>query len=511
MEVRRALVSVSDKSGIVEFIGALKAEGIEVISTGGTSRVLEAAGIQVRSIQDVTEWPEMMDGRVKTLHPRVHGGILARRDLDSDREEMESHGIPPIDLVVVNLYPFEETVAREGVVLAEAIEEIDIGGPTMVRAAAKNHAHVAVVVDPGDYGLVLESLRTTGEISGKLRRDLAGKAFALTARYDAAIANYLEGSDEKLPEVVRIQGKKLADLRYGENPHQEAAFYSRGREAHGLAAAVQHQGKALSFNNLVDADAAYALALDLPQQGCAIIKHTNPCGAGVDAESLVRAYEKALAGDPISAFGGIVAVNNPVGAELAVKLLDLFLEVVIAPGYTDEALQVLEKKKNLRVLSLDPQVAKASGYRVHDVAGGFLLQGRDDADLSLSDGRVVSDRAPTPAEWDALRLSWTLCKHVKSNAIVFSSADQAIGVGAGQMSRIDAVEIAVKRSRFPLAGTAVGSDAFFPFRDTVDALAKAGATAVVQPGGSIRDEEVIQAANEHGLAMVLSGVRHFRH
>ena len=506
-----ALISVSDKEGIVELAEGLVRNGVKIVSTGGTLKKLKESGVEATPVGELTQWPEMMNGRVKTLHPRVHGGILARRERPEDREEMSAHEIPEIDLVVVNLYPFEQTISKPGVTHPEAIEQIDIGGPTMVRAAAKNHAHVAVVTDPSDYSEVLEDMETNGgKVSDTLRQRLAGKAFALTARYDAAIANFFAGESD-LPEEIRLTGQKVADLRYGENPHQKAAFYTRGGVNGGLALAKQHQGKELSFNNLVDADAAYALALDMPEVGCAVIKHTNPCGAGTHESSPLEAYELALAGDPVSAFGGIVAVNVPVDGALAERLTEIFLEVVIAPDYTPEALGILSKKKNLRVLSLPRAQALATGYRVHDVAGGFLLQGRDTEGLDLTNARVATERQPTAEEWKALQLSWVLCKHVKSNAIVFSSDKQALGVGAGQMSRIDAVEIAVKRARFPLAGSAVGSDAFFPFRDTVDALAKAGATAVVQPGGSIRDEEVIAAANEHGLAMVFSGFRHFRH
>ena len=506
----RALFSVSDKSGVVEFGQHLESLGWEIISTGGTLRALREGGVSVRPVSEVTEFPEMMNGRVKTLHPRIHGGILANRDIPSHVEEMKANGIEGIDLVVVNLYPFEKTVAQPGVLESVCIENIDIGGPCMLRAAAKNFHHVAVVSDPADYSRVLDEVQLSGAVTLETRRELAAKAFAMTARYDASIVSFFT-SGEETPAAIRVAGEKVTDLRYGENPHQAAALYRRVGEAGGIVSAKQLQGKALSYNNLVDADAAYSLACELPEQGVAIIKHTNPCGVGVHSSSAVEAYELALGCDPVSAFGGIVALNSCVEAELATKLVEIFLEVIVAPEFSSEALEILRAKKNLRVLSLPVDQMQPSSLRIQDISGGLLLQSRDAVSMDLSEARVVTERKPSPDEWRALQLSWTVCKHVKSNAIVFCSPEKAIGVGAGQMSRIDAVEIAVKRARFELQGTAVGSDAFFPFRDTVDALARAGATAVVQPGGSIRDEEVIQAANELGLAMVFTGKRHFRH
>jgi phosphoribosylaminoimidazolecarboxamide formyltransferase/IMP cyclohydrolase len=512
MRIERALLSVSDKDGIQAFAARLSAAGVELVSTGGTARALREAGLTVRDVSELTGSPEMMEGRVKTLHPRVHGGILARRDHAGDVEDMRTHGIAGIDLVVVNLYPFEQTVAREGVTVAEAVEQIDIGGPTMVRAAAKNHAHVGIVVDPDDYERVASAVESGAGLDEETRRDLALKAFASTARYDAAIVRHFAGLNGGFPEALRLGWDKVADLRYGENPHQSAAFYRSALDpVHGLAAAVQHQGKELSYNNLVDADAAYALARDLSSPGVAVIKHTNPCGVGVDGESATLAYERALEGDPISAFGGIVAVNVPVDQALAERLVEIFLEIVIAPSYTPEALEILAAKKNLRALSLPLEQAAPRGPRLQDVAGGVLVQERDAQLLPIREARVVTERSPTESEWRALELAWVVSKHVKSNTIVYANAVQAAGIGAGQMSRVDAARLAATRARIPTEGGAAGSDAFFPFRDGLDVIAEAGITAVVQPGGSRRDDEVIAAANEHGMAMVLTGERHFRH
>ena len=512
MRIERALLSVSDKDGIQAFAARLSAAGVELVSTGGTARALREAGLGVRDVSELTGSPEMMDGRVKTLHPRVHGGILARRDHAGDREDMGAHGIAGIDLVVVNLYPFEKTVAVDGVTVPEAIEQIDIGGPTMVRAAAKNHAHVGIVVDPADYDRVATAIESGQGLDDDLRRGLAMKAFASTARYDAAIARYFGSLEGGFPDALRLGWDKVSDLRYGENPHQGAAFYRSALDpVHGLAAAAQHQGKELSYNNLVDADAAYALARDLPSPGVAIIKHTNPCGVGVDDESVTVAYERALEGDPISAFGGIVAVNVAVDEELARRLVEIFLEIVIAPEFTPEALEVLAQKKNLRALSLPLDRAGARGARLQDVAGGVLVQERDTQLLPIREARVATERAPTESEWKALELAWIVAKHVKSNTIVYTNSVQAAGIGAGQMSRVDAARLAATRARISTEGGAAGSDPFFPFRDGLDVIAEAGITAVVQPGGSRRDDEVIAAANEHGMAMVFTSERHFRH
>jgi phosphoribosylaminoimidazolecarboxamide formyltransferase/IMP cyclohydrolase len=512
--VRRALVSVSDKTGVVGLCRVLSDAGYEVVSTGGTAGTLREAGIPVTDVSAVTEWPEMMGGRIKTLHPRVHGGILARRDDPGDVQAMEAHGIVGIDVVVVNLYPFDASVARPGATHDETIEQIDIGGPAMVRAAAKNAAHVCVVTDPSEYAAVEDAVRS-GEIGLELRRRLAARAFAYTARYDAAVASWLArevGEAEPFPPLVTVALEKASDLRYGDNPHQRAALYRRlDGVPRGVASAELLQGKALSFNNLVDADAAYALVRDLAGPAVAIVKHTNPCGAGVHERDLSVAWARALAGDPTSAFGGIVAVNGVVDAALARAMADVFLEVLIAPGYSAEARGVLARKRNLRVLELPLERASGGRFALREVSGGMLLS---DADLrldSVRDGEVGTDRAPTEAEWAALQLAWAVCKHTKSNAIVIADAAHAIGVGAGQMSRVDAARLAVQRSLAPIRGAAAASDAFFPFRDGLDVLAEAGVTAVVQPGGSVRDDEVLAAADEHGIAMVFTGTRHFRH
>jgi len=511
MRVARALLSVSDKTGIVDFARTLSEQGVALISTGGTARILRENGLSVQDVSELTEYPEMMDGRVKTLHPRVHGGILARRGNEGDAAAMEANGILPIDLVVVNLYPFEETVAKEGVTRAEAIEQIDIGGPTLLRSSAKNHDHVLVVCDPTDYGRVGEAI-ASDSVSLALRQELATKVFASTSAYDAAIVTYLQGDQGAFPQSLRLGYEKERDLRYGENPHQSAAFYrATAGGVHGLAAATLHQGKALSYNNLVDADAAYALAQELPQKGVAIIKHTNPCGVGIDDSSLLTAYQRALEGDPISAFGGIVAVNGEVDEALAAVMTEIFIEVVIAPSFTESALAVFERKKNLRVLSLPAELGQPRGPRPQDVAGGLLLQDRDSGDMDIRNARVATERPPTEDEWQALQLAWIVCKHTKSNAIVYANAVQAVGVGAGQMSRIDSSRLGKERAQISMDACVAASDAFFPFRDGLDAIAQAGATAIVQPGGSKRDEEVIAAANEHGVAMVMTGVRHFKH
>jgi phosphoribosylaminoimidazolecarboxamide formyltransferase/IMP cyclohydrolase len=460
---------------------------------------------------------------VKTLHPAIHAGILARRDAPDHRAALESHHIPPIDVVVVNLYPFEDKVAK-GCSFDEAVENVDVGGPTMVRAAAKNFRHVAVVVDPADYGLLLEQLDREGGIDSATRLFFAQKAFRHTGRYDAAIAGYFsqveerEGayvpaeSDETFPYRLAMTFEKVQDLRYGENPHQRAAFYSDlGSTLYSVAAARKMQGKELSFNNILDLDAAWRLVTEFDQPACAIIKHTNPCGAATGAEPL-EAYERAWACDPTSAFGGIVAFNERVGAATAKKVTGQFVEAVIAPGFEAEALKVLGRKTSLRVMNMDTTgIHKATGFDLRRVMGGLLAQQWDLHRLERDRCEVVTKRAPSEEEWKALLFAWTVVKHVKSNAIVYANAVQTVGVGAGQMSRVDSTRLAAQKAVLPLAGTVVASDAFFPFRDGVDEIAKAGATAIVQPGGSVRDEETIAAADERGLAMVFTGVRHFRH
>jgi phosphoribosylaminoimidazolecarboxamide formyltransferase/IMP cyclohydrolase len=524
MTVKRAIVSVHRKDGVVDLARGLVARGFEVVSTGGTAKALREADVAVRGVSEVTGFPEILGGRVKTLHPAIHGGILARAEQPEHGEELARHGIPPVTVVAVNLYPFEETVAR-GAALPEVVENIDIGGPTMLRASAKNFRNVCVVVDPADYGLLLEQLDRPGGPDQATRLYFAQKAFRHTAHYEAGIAAYFEKleakesgiaaaapEEEEFPYRLTLTFEKAQDLRYGENPHQRAAFYSDlGSTLRSIAAARKLQGKELSFNNILDLDAAWRLVTELEPLACAIIKHTNPCGTALGT-SLAEAFTRARECDPVSAFGGIVAVNRRLDAEAARAMSDLFLEAVIAPGYEPEARAVLAAKKNLRVMDMDQtSVQRFGGRDLRRVLGGLLVQ---DFDLSVEDVskcEVVSRRKPRPDELSALQLAWTVCKHVKSNAIVYASAVQTVGVGAGQMSRVDSARIAAEKAKLPLKGTAAASDAFFPFRDGIDAIAQAGATAIVQPGGSVRDDEVIAAANEHNLAMVFTGVRHFRH
>jgi phosphoribosylaminoimidazolecarboxamide formyltransferase/IMP cyclohydrolase len=520
---KRALLSVYRKEGIVDLARGLAARGYEILSTGGTAAELEKAGVKVTGVSTATGFPEILDGRVKTLHPSIHAGILARRDAPEHQAALEKHGIAPIDVVVVNLYPFEDKVAK-GCPFDEAVENVDVGGPTMVRAAAKNFRHVAVVVDPADYGLLLEQLDREGGIDAATRLFFAQKAFRHTGRYDAAIAGYFSQveerdgaylpaeSDETFPYRLALTFEKVQDLRYGENPHQRAAFYSDlGSTLYSVAAARKMQGKELSFNNILDLDAAWRLVTELEQPACAIIKHTNPCGTGVGSGPL-EAYERAWACDPTSAFGGIVAFNGRVDAASAKKVTGQFVEAVIAPGFEADALKVFAKKTSLRVMSMDTTgIHKATGFDFRRVMGGLLAQQWDLHRLERDRCEVMTKRAPSEEEWKALLFAWTVVKHVKSNAIVYANAVQTVGVGAGQMSRVDSARFAAQKAVLPLAGTVVASDAFFPFRDGIDEIAKTGATAVIQPGGSVRDEETIAAADEHGLAMVFTGVRHFRH
>ena len=503
---RRALLSVSDKAGIVELGRGLSGLGFELVSSGGTASALAEAGVPVMRVSEATGAPEILDGRVKTLHPKIHGGILADRRKAEHVAQLDEQGIAAIDLVVCNLYPFEETIAAAGVSEDEAVEQIDIGGPAMVRAAAKNFHSVAVVVDPEDYNLVLDELRATEEVSLDTRRRLSLKAFAHTARYDTAIAAYLSG-DDGFPEVLSLGGTKVMDLRYGENPHQAAAFYRRSGSPAGLAAAEQLHGKELSYNNLLDTDAAWRLVLELQAPAAAIIKHSNPCGAALGS-SLSDAYRKAFECDTTSAFGGIVALNEVCDAATAEAIGKVFTEVIIAPGYDDEALRILTQKKNVRILRAEPQHGHSTDVRA--VAGGYLVQtadGRDD----LDEAKVVTKAQPTDEQWSDLRFAWIIAKHVKSNAIVLASGGVAVGVGAGQMSRVESTELAARRAGDRAKGTVCASDAFFPFRDGLDAAVAAGAVAVIQPGGSVRDDEVIAAADEHNIPMVFTGRRHFRH
>lgn len=556
-KIKRALISVSDKSGLAEFATALSGMSVEIISTGGTAKALREAGLTVTDVSEVTGFPEMMDGRVKTLHPKIHGAFLALRDNTEHVASMNEHGIVPIDLVVVNLYPFEETVAKDDVSLDDAVENIDIGGPAMIRSASKNWRDVAVVTDSRLYTEIIEEMtENEASLSLETRARLAALAYTRTASYDLAISSYLArqlsnedlerlevinplghlafieledeelslpgtvvtgalASESELPEYTTLDLAKVTDLRYGENPHQRAALYSTG-ESDGIANAEQLHGKEMSFNNYVDAEAAWDLIQDFDELAVAIIKHTNPSGIGTGRNN-EEAYKRALSTDPVSAFGGIVAFNHKVDATVAANVIEVFSEVIVAPDFDEDALEIFRSKKNLRVLRLsENQRPKTQNHscQYKQISGGFLLQDSDTHRLDLKELNFVSERRPTDHELRAMQLAWTACKHVKSNAIVFANEHQTLGVGAGQMNRVDSVRIAaIRAERFdlPLAGSALASDAFFPFRDNVDEAAKFGVTAIIQPGGSIKDEESIAAANEHNIAMAFTGIRHFKH
>jgi phosphoribosylaminoimidazolecarboxamide formyltransferase/IMP cyclohydrolase len=519
--VRRALLSVTDKTGLIPFAQALATHGVDLVSTGGTARALREAGLAVRDISELTGFPEMLDGRVKTLHPKVHGGILHIRGKQEHLASIAEHAIEPIDMVVVNLYAFEKTAARPGASFAELIENIDIGGPSMVRSAAKNFEDVAVVTDPAGYPALVEEL-AAGGLTRETRWQLAKKAFALTAAYDAAIANALERVESiepaeapvqfgatDLPHSLRIVYPRTATLRYGENPHQRAALYANGSGT-GLAGARQLQGKELSYNNLVDLDACWELTREFPESDgamVAIIKHTNPCGAAT-GRTLLQAYTKALAADPVSAFGGVIGSNRIVDEEAAEEIAKLFVEAIAAPGFTDGALARFAAKKNLRLVEVAPA---ETPFVIKQISGGLLVQDADRAHATATDLRVVTERQPTDDELRSLLFAWRITKHVKSNAIVYARDGQTLGVGAGQMSRVDAARFGAMKAVLPLSGSVAASDAFFPFPDGLEVVAAAGATAVVQPGGSVRDAEVIEAANRLGVAMAFTGVRHFRH
>ncbi len=511
-KVRRALVSVSDKSGIAELARALAALGVELVSTGGTARLLEKEGLKVTEVSALTGFAEMLDGRVKTLHPKVHGGLLARRDNPAHLGELRAAGIEPIDLLVVNLYPFAATVADPDCRLEDAIENIDVGGPAMLRAAAKNYSGVAVVVDPADYGRVLAELRG-GAVSEKTRFALAQKAFAHTAAYDGAIANYLTSRDSQFPEILTLQFHKAQDLRYGENPHQGAALYRDARPvAGGLARYRQVQGKELSYNNIADADAAWECVKSFSEPACVIVKHANPCGVALGA-SLRKAYEAAFRADPVSAFGGILAFNRALDRATAEGVSQQFAEVIVAPRVEAAGLKELAAKTNVRILEV-PLAHDAQAHDYKRIGGGLLIQNTDTGTFHERDLKVVTKTKPTEPQRNDLLFAWRVAKFVKSNAIVFCRDGATLGIGAGQMSRLDSVRVAVAKAReakLELAGSAAASDAFFPFRDGLDALADAGATAVIQPGGSVRDAEVIAAADERGVAMLFTGMRHFRH
>jgi phosphoribosylaminoimidazolecarboxamide formyltransferase/IMP cyclohydrolase len=518
--IRRALLSVSDKSGLIDLARGLTSFGVELVSTGGTRKALADAGLAVRDISDLTGFPEMLDGRVKTLHPVVHGGLLARRDDPAHMQTIAEHGIQPIDLVVVNLYPFEATVARPGVAHEVVIENIDIGGPSMLRSAAKNYEGVAVLTDPAQYGSILEELRAhNGSLSLATRERLAAAVFARTAAYDRAISDYFASrhATSGLPEAFRLDYPHRRPLRYGENPHQKAAFYTEATPpASSIAGAEVLHGKELSFNNLLDLESALSLVREFAEPAAVVIKHNNPCGAGVGT-SLEEAFRRAYEGDPLSAYGGVLGFNREVDEATAMQVTEpnRFVECVIAPGYSAAAFQVLTTrpswKKNVRLLRTGPLAAPQPGLDLRRVEGGLLVQDRDVSGDDFAAAKVVTKRPPTEAEMADLRFAWKVCKHVKSNAIVLASAGRVVGVGAGQMSRVDSVEIAVRKAGERSRGSVLASDAFFPFRDNVDAAAKAGVTAIVQPGGSMRDADSVAACDEHGLAMVFTGVRHFRH
>ncbi|WP_114570585.1 bifunctional phosphoribosylaminoimidazolecarboxamide formyltransferase/IMP cyclohydrolase [Exiguobacterium flavidum] len=504
----RALISVSDKTGITELAKAFHAAGIEIISTGGTHRTLEEAGIPVIAISEVTEFPEMLDGRVKTLHPMVHGGLLGRRDLQSHVDQMEEHDIAPIDFVVVNLYPFKETVMKDDVTYEDAVENIDIGGPSMLRSAAKNHASVTVLVDPADYPEIIRELADGTTL--ETRKRLAAKAFRHTAAYDALIADYFMGqTNEKFPEQLTITLEKVQNLRYGENPHQEAAFYKAPiYKGASLASAKQLHGKELSYNNIQDANAALEILDEFREPAAVVVKHMNPCGVAVGS-TIAEAFRRAHEADPVSIFGGIVALNREVDSETAEQLSGIFLEIIIAPSFTEEAFALLSAKKNIRLLELE--VKHVQSVRYTAVAGGMLVQDGDEETLDDAQAKVVTKRKPSASEWEDLKLAWRAVKHVKSNAIVLAKEETTVGVGAGQMNRVGAAKIAIEQAGEKAQGASLASDAFFPMKDTVEAAAAAGITAIIQPGGSIRDQESIDACDEHGITMVFTHVRHFKH
>ncbi len=513
-EKRRALISVSDKTGIAEFARELSRLGFEIISTGGTARALREDGLEVTDASEITGFPEILGGRVKTLHPNIHAAILARPDVDDQRRDLEKHGIIPLELVVVNLYPFEQTISREGVSHQEAVENIDIGGPTMLRAAAKNHAYLAVIVNPKRYGPIIEELEKNGRVSSETRFSLATEAFSHTAGYDAAIASYFnarpEVETELYPERLNFSFNKVQGLRYGENPQQEAAFYTSGGAPAGLAAARQLQGKELSFNNLNDLNAAWEAVLEFAEPTAVAVKHANPCGVG-SAGNLKDAYNLAFEADPVSIFGGVLALNRPVDADAAREMSKIFLEVIAAPHFTEDAVEVFKGKKDIRLLKIEEVAGGQDCFDIKRISGGILVQTIDWAPVDVTAGKVVTERAPTEEEWAALGFAQKVVKHVRSNAIVIAGKNMTYGIGAGQMSRIGAAKIALNQAAGKARGAVLGSDAFFPFPDTVEEATKAGVTAIVQPGGSQKDRESIELCNHHNLAMVFTGRRYFKH
>lgn len=510
--MKRALLSVSDKTGIVEFAKGLREAGYELVSTGGTKKTLAENGIEVIGIEEITKFPEIMDGRVKTLHPNVHGGLLAKRNDDAHLSQLAEHHIQPIDLVCVNLYPFQHTISKPEVTPDEAIENIDIGGPTMLRSAAKNHEFVTVIVDPSDYDIILAQLSENGEVSGQKKRQLAAKVFRHTAAYDAVISEYMtQLAEEENPESVTLTYNLKQSLRYGENPHQRASFYQKPLgSVFSVAFATQLHGKELSYNNINDADAALLIVRDFEQPAAVAVKHMNPCGVGV-GETLAEAFRKAYAADSTSIFGGIIALNREVDLETSMLLKDIFLEIIIAPSYTKDALEVLTAKKNIRLLTVDFDGELKKENKTTSIQGGLLIQDLDTAGFDQATLSIPTKREPSEEEWAALKLGWKVVKHVKSNAIVVSGEQMTYGIGAGQMNRVGAANIALAQAGGKATGAALASDAFFPMDDTVEAAAKAGITAIIQPGGSVRDEDSIKKADEYGIAMVFTGVRHFKH
>ncbi|MTH54191.1 bifunctional phosphoribosylaminoimidazolecarboxamide formyltransferase/IMP cyclohydrolase [Bacillus mangrovi] len=512
MTIKRALISVSDKENLIPFAKRLTELGVEVISTGGTKKMLQEAGVSATGISEVTGFPEIMDGRVKTLHPAIHGGLLAVRDNESHMNQLKENGIKPIDLVVVNLYPFKETISKPDFTFAEAVENIDIGGPGMLRASAKNHGDVTVVVDPADYDTVLEQVEKDGDTSLDLRRRLAAKVFRHTAAYDALIAEYMtSAAGEENPDTLTVTYEKKQDLRYGENPHQQAVFYQTPlKRKASIAEAKQLHGKELSYNNIKDADAALQIVREFEAPAAVAVKHMNPCGVGT-AETISQAYQRAFDADPTSIFGGIVALNREVDAATAEMLHEIFLEIIIAPSFSDGALEILKAKKNIRLLTVEREEKAAPAKQLVSVAGGLLIQDEDTLTLEDAVVSIPTKREPTEQEWKDLKLAWKVVKHVKSNAIVLAKDEMTVGIGAGQMNRVGSAKIAIEQAGVKAEGSAMGSDAFFPMGDTVEAAAKAGVTAIIQPGGSIKDEESIRAADEHGITMVFTGIRHFKH
>jgi phosphoribosylaminoimidazolecarboxamide formyltransferase / IMP cyclohydrolase len=510
--MRRALISVSDKTGILEFAQGLQELGVEIISTGGTAKLLAEQGVKVTGISEVTGFPEILGGRVKTLHPNIHSGLLAIRDKEEHIKQIEELGIQPIDLVIVNLYPFRETIAKPNVTYEDAIENIDIGGPTMLRSAAKNHAFVTVVVDALDYPIILNEMKI-GDVTIETKRRLAAKVFRHTAAYDSLISNYLtKQTGEEWPDQFTVTFEKAQDLRYGENPHQNAAFYRNPLAKSGtLSMAEQLHGKELSYNNINDANAALKLVKEFDQPAVVAVKHTNPCGVGI-GNTIFDAYQKAYESDPVSIFGGIIAANRKIDRPTAERMKEIFLEIIMAPDFDEEALEVLKEKKNLRLLRVgELKMESRPELLLSSVSGGVLVQEEDVKQISSEDLRVVTERKPTEEEVEQLLFAWKVVKHVKSNAIVLTKDFQTIGVGAGQMNRVGSAKIAIEQSGDKAVGSFLASDAFFPMSDTVEEAAKAGITAIIQPGGSIRDEESIEAANKHGIAMVFTGIRHFKH